>query len=121
MILVDSSVWIDHLRRPQERLLTLLDDDMVITHTFIIGEIALGHVRERGRMIAFLELLRRAVEPRGNEMLEFIRRHRLFGRGLGYVDVNLLLSAVLTPNARLWSEDKALRQAAKDLSVGFEP
>ena len=117
MILVDSSVWIDHFRNGDLALVGLLNTGQVLTHPFVIGELALGHLRLREQVLALLEELPRALVATEAEVLHFIGRHTLFGMGIGYVDAHLLAGARLTPDTSIWTRDKRLRAAAKRLSL----
>lgn len=117
MILVDTSVWVDHLRRAEEMLTDLLDREQVLTHPFVIGELALGHLRQRDAVLEALQDLHQAMVARDEEVLRAIEHERLFGLGLGYVDVHLLASVRLTPDASLWTRDRHLLAAAERLSL----
>ncbi len=117
MILVDSSVWIDHLRRTDEILTDLLSRQQVLTHPLVIGELAIGHLQPRDVVLKALQELDRATAARDDEVLRLIERERLFGLGLGYVDAHLLASVRLTPGTFLWTRDKRLSAAAERLSL----
>ncbi len=117
MILVDTSVWIDHLHRSDPDLVRLLESADVLTHPMVIGEIALGSLKDRGQVLDALDGLPFAVSATDDEVMAFIEQRALFGRGLNLVDVNLLASVALTPEARLWTRDRRLRGAAEELSV----
>jgi predicted nucleic acid-binding protein len=117
VILVDSSVWIDHLRRTDEILTDLLDRAQVMTHPFVIGELAIGNLRPRNVVLDVLRKLDRVIVARDDEVLRFIEQERLFGLSLGYVDVHLLAAARLTPETTLWTRDKRLSAAAERLSL----
>lgn len=121
MILVDTSVWIDHLRVGDDRLAALLVDGSILTHPFVIGEIALGQLRQRDAVLAALEGLARAEIATDAEVLRFIESHALFGRGVGYLDVHLLAATKLTAGTRLWTKDKRLRSVAEELGLAAEP
>lgn len=121
MILVDTSIWIDHLRAADERLIELLGNDEVLGHPYVIGEIALGNSPQRDAVLADILDLPKAAVATEWEMLDFISRHRLFGLGIGYVDAHLLASARLTPDAALWTHDKRLYAAAERLGVAMAP
>ncbi len=121
MILVDTSVWIDHLRERDRNLETLLEDAQVLTHPFILGELAMGTLKQRDVVMRALHRLTQAKVARDQEVLEFISLRRLFGRGLGYLDAHLLASARLTPTTLLWSRDKRLVELATELSLAFQP
>ena len=117
MILVDTSVWIDHLRSTDELLVDLLDRGQVVIHTFVIGELAVGDLRPRGIVLAGWQKLQRLVIAHDSEVLRLVERERLFGLGLGYVDVHLLASVRLSPETFLWTRDKRLAAAAERLSI----
>ena len=119
MILVDTSVWIDHLRSGDPRLETLLNQGSVLTHPFVIGEVALGHLRQRNTILTALDGLSKAIEAREREVLQLIQKHKLFGLGIGYVDAHLIASTMLT-NASLWTRDKRLKEVATRLSLSAQ-
>lgn len=121
MILVDTSVWVDHLRKSDRGLAELLTASNVLMHPFVIGELACGNLRKRDQILALLKDLPRAGVATDNEVLFFIERHTLMGRGLGFVDVHLLASVALHGTARLWTRDKRLRAAADSLGLGRAP
>jgi len=120
LILVDTSVWVDHLRRGDARLIALLDSASVLIHPFIIGEIACGSLADRKTVLELLQDLPAAAVADADEVLVFIDRHRLHGTGLGYVDVHLLAAVALTQWAKLWTRDKRLRTAAQALGCAHE-
>src|SRR4051812_38596089 len=108
MILVDTSVWVEHLRGGDEQLAALLDDGDVLMHPFVIGELACGNLRNAGEI---LELLAELPKPRSatdDEVLQFIALRGLRGRGIGYIDMHLLAAAALSPGTRLLTYDKRL-------------
>lgn len=115
MILVDTSVWVDHLRRGDARLTGLLENAQVLAHPFVIGEIACGTLSDRTVVLELLRDLPTASVAEPEEVLDFIGRHRIHGKGLGYVDVHLLAAVALTPAATLWTRDKRLHEAAVGL------
>ena len=121
MILVDTSVWVDHLRKSDRGLAALLTASNVLMHPFVIGELACGNLRKCDQILALLKNLPRAGVATDNEVLFFIERHTLMGRGLGFVDVHLLASVALHGTARLWTRDKRLRAAADSLGLGRAP
>jgi predicted nucleic acid-binding protein len=121
VILVDTSVWVDHLRAGDKRLAGWLDAGMVLTHAFIIGELALGNLRRREDVLNALSDLPRASIATSAEVLDFITRHALSGRGIGYVDVHLLAGVRLTEGAELWTNDKRLHTVAAQLGLAFTP
>ncbi len=117
MILVDTCIWVDHLRRQDDRLTTLLTSCQVLVHPHVIGELALGNLKHRDAVLSLLQNLPQATLASDNEVLQFIGAHRLDGLGIGYVDAHLLASALLTPGARFWTRDKRLADVAKKLGV----
>jgi len=119
MILVDTSVWIDHLRASDRELADMLDDGLVLAHPFIVGELALGNLRQRDVVLSALNDLPRAMVANQEEVLGFVSRHALYGRGIGYVDAHLLASARLTPETRLWTRDKRLGAVAAELGRSY--
>src|SRR6185436_3458386 len=119
MVLVDTSVWVDFLRHGDAGLADLLAGDDVLCHPFVIGEIACGRLSPRKELLDRLALLPKTPSIRHDEALEFIEMHRLAGQGLGFIEVNLLASAVLG-RAEFWSRDKRLRNAAVKLGIGFD-
>lgn len=108
MILVDTSVWIDHLRQKDARLIQLLNEGRVLTHPFVTGELALGSFRNRDTVLNALQNMAQAPVATDGEVLRFIERNALHGLCIGYVDAHLLASARLAPVARLWTRDKRL-------------
>lgn len=114
MILVDSSVWVDHFRRPDQRLVRLLEAGEVLAHSLIIGELACGNLASRRTTLELLHALPKADEASDGEVLTVIERGRLYGTGLGVVDVHLLASMLLS-DAELWTRDSCLARAAARL------
>lgn len=117
MILVDTSVWIDHLRRSHDVLTALLAREQVLMHPFIIGELALGQLRKRWAVLEALQDLHQATVAHDDEVMHLINRHRLFGLGIGYVDTHLLAATQLTPDASLSTRDRRLLAVAEQLSL----
>jgi predicted nucleic acid-binding protein len=117
MILVDTSVWVAHLRASDEVLVGLLDAGMVLAHPFVIGELALGNLNRRQIVLSALSDLPRAVVATDAEVLHFIDRNTLFGCGSGYIDVHLLAAVRLTAGAELWTRDKRLHGVAVQLGL----
>ncbi|MGE0047529.1 MAG: type II toxin-antitoxin system VapC family toxin [Acidithiobacillus sp.] len=120
MILVDTSVWIDHFRSGDTHLSSLLDQARVQTHDFIIGEIACGNLKNRQQTLYLLSGLPRCTATSPEETLFFIERHGLMGRGIGYIDASILASAVLV-QTNLWSRDKRLMALATELGCAYSP
>jgi len=116
VILVDTSVWVDHLKRGDAGLARHLEAGVVLTHAFVIGEIACGLPPRRAQTLSLMKALKAAPVAEHLEVLEFIERHRLSGRGIGYVDVHLLASAALA-DARLWTRDKRLSAVATEMGL----
>lgn len=121
MILVDSSIWIDHLRRADAELERLLALGLVLCHPFVVGELACGHLRQREHFLVHLQALPMARAVTHDEALAFVERHALTGRGIGWADVHLLGSVLLAGQAALWTRDKRLAAAAAQLSVLHQP
>ena len=120
-VLIDTSVWVDHFRRRNEVLVSLILRDEGLTHPMILGELACGTPpAPRERTLADIGLLRSAWQVSWDEVRAFIERERLFGLGCGLVDVALLASTLLTPAARLWTLDKRLSELAGRFGVAFE-
>lgn len=117
MILVDTSVWVDHFRRGDAELAKRLEEGVVMSHRLVIEELACGSIARREEILTLLEALPRAPEADHAEFLHFVETHRLSGTGLGAVDAHLLASARLA-RAKLWTKDGALRREAEKLSVG---
>lgn len=119
MILVDTSVWVDHLRSTEPALVSALETGNVLTHPFVIGELACGNLRNRVEVLALLQDLPAAPVATAAEALAFIDARSLMGRGIGYVDVHLLASAALARDTRLWTRDRRLIGVASDLRLGI--
>ena len=117
MILVDTSIWVDHLRVGDERLAALLDGGEVLTHPFVVGELALGNLRQRKVFLSDLLPLPQADVASDEEVLGLIDREQLFGRGIGYIDAHLLAAARLTVDTRLWTHDRILNAVAAELGL----
>ncbi|MEK6790901.1 MAG: type II toxin-antitoxin system VapC family toxin [Deltaproteobacteria bacterium] len=107
MVLVDTSVWVAHFRAGDSELERLLNHGQVICHPFVVGELACGNLKNRTEILSLLQALPTALVLDHDEVLRFVDTHRLMGRGLGYIDIHLLASAMLT-NASLWTLDKRL-------------
>jgi predicted nucleic acid-binding protein len=116
MILVDTSVWIDHFRAADPRLVEILEAGEVLIHPFVVGELACGSLNSRSIVLAHLRRLPHAEVARTDEVLHLIEIAALFGKGLGYADCHLLASARLT-GCSLWTKDRILASAAKALGI----
>ena len=112
MTLVDTSVWVHHLRHGNNELRRLLDNSEVLCHPFIIGELACGSMKNRAEILNLLKALPRVSVAEHNEAMLFLHEKRLYGHGLGWIDLHLLASASLS-RATLWTIDRALKRAAE--------
>ncbi|TDR89917.1 type II toxin-antitoxin system VapC family toxin [Enterovirga rhinocerotis] len=121
MILVDTSVWIDHLNRGDSLLSELLNKGLVATHPFVIGELALGSLRQRDRVIQALQALPTIPRAFDDEVLVFIQNHALQGSGIGYVDAHLLASVQLAQPSSLLTRDRRLGEACRQLGISYAP
>lgn len=121
MILVDTSLWIDHLRSGNAGLARLLDNTEVLVHPWVIGELALGNLSRRAEVLGLLRGLPQAAVAENDELLRFIEQEALHGAGIGYVDAQLLAASRLTPDTTLWTRDKRLSAVAVRLGLGFQP
>lgn len=119
MVLVDTSVWIDHLRNSQNHLQFLLRETEVVCHPFVIGELACGNLTNRAEILTLLKTLPMAPQLDFDEYLFFIDGHQLQGSGIGFVDVHLLASAALG-QVKLWTNDKRLKSTAADLDLDYK-
>jgi hypothetical protein len=118
IVLADTSVWIDHWRRGNARLERLLLEDRVVLHPFVLGEIALGAVTPRAQVLEHLATLRAPRVAQQQEIMALIERARLWRRGIGWVDIHLLASALIE-QIGLWTLDGALANAAREIGVGL--
>lgn len=121
MILVDTSVWVDHLRNGDPQLANHLEGGRVFTHPFVIGELALGSLRQREPVLGTMRALPLALVATDDEVQMFIERQPLYNLGIGYVDAHLLASVRLTPGLRLWTRDRRLHTAALQLNIAALP
>jgi predicted nucleic acid-binding protein len=121
VILVDSSIWIDHFRHGDAELIKIVEDDRLLCHPFIVGELALGSLRERDAVIAFLAAQREAVIATHAEVMTVIDRHSIFSMGIGYTDAHLLTSTLLDRRSSLWTRDKRLAAAALKVGATVHP
>ena len=118
MVLVDTSVWVSHLRDGNAELATLLNDGMVLCHPLIIGELACGNLKDGDVILSFLKLLPRCIEAEHEEVLSFIENNRIMGKGIGYTDAQLAASAVLA-GVPIWTLDKKLAHVAGGLHIKY--
>lgn len=120
MILVDTSIWIDHLRSGSPALAALLQNEAVCTHDFVIGELACGNLHNRAEVLSLLQSLPRLSAATEDEALFFIEQQRLMGRGIGYIDAHLLAAAVIR-NIPIWTKDKRLMAIAEEKAWAHAP
>lgn len=118
MILVDTSVWMEHLRKTSAKLAGILEDGDVAIHPFVVGELACGNLKNRSEILALLHALPEAPCAADDEVLFFIERHSLAGKGLGLIDAHLLASSRMG-EIPIWTKDKRLRSAAETLGMCF--
>lgn len=118
IVLVDTSVWISHLRDGDIRLEILLNDGHVVCHPFIVGELACGNLKNRDEILSLLQALPIATTADDEEVLRFIENYRLMGKGLGYIDMHLLASAALS-KIPLWTSDKRLHDISMKIGLDF--
>lgn len=117
MILVDTSVWVDHLRAGEPRLTALLERSEVAMHPIVMGELACGSLRQRERLLSLWQELPQLAEVTHGEALYFLRHNQLWGRGIGYIDIHLLAAVAMDARSRLWTRDKRLNDAARHLAL----
>lgn len=118
MILVDTSIWINHLRKSESRLVELLIDGLVDTHDYVIGELAAGNLKQRDMFLQDIQTLPRLQVISMQEILKLIEMQKLMGKGLGYVDISLLASCLVN-SRKLWTNDRRLLDVARKLGVAF--
>lgn len=117
MILVDTSVWVDYLRKGEGQLRELLSKAQVLTHPYVVGELACGSLQNRDELLGLLDRLPCVICASDTEVRMLIEKHGLMGRGIGFIDAHLLASVRLTQGAQLWSHDKRLDVLAGELAV----
>lgn len=120
MILVDTSVWIDHLRAGEPLLVELLDTHRILIHPFILGELACGNLTNRTKVLSLLRKLPNVRFATDEEVLFFIERRGLMGKGIGYIDAHLLAAVALTGTVLLWTRDKRLEAVAQSMGLTFK-
>jgi len=119
MVLVDTSIWIEHFRAGDVHLAMLLGEGQVLTHPFVIGELACGNLRNRRQILDYLACLPQVPLASSEEVLFFIEQHQIMGKGIGYIDVSLLASTVLA-TCRLWTRDLRLKKIAVNLNIAYK-
>jgi len=118
MVLVDTSVWVEHLRHGHGELASLLLQGDVVSHRFVIGELACGFIRNRNEVFSLLRKLPIAIEAEHDEVMDFLKGNQLMGKGLGWIDVHLMASAFLSETP-LWTLDAKLRREASRLGIAY--
>ena len=118
MVLVDTSVWIDHFRNGNDQLTGLLNNGEVFCHQFIIGEIACGNLKNRSEILNSLKMLPHSLNVHHEEIMLFIENNKIMGQGLGYIDIALLVSSILT-SIPIWTLDKRLYKIVKKLNINY--
>ena len=118
MILTDTSIWVDHLRSGDTELGHLLYRGEIVSHPFVVAEIALGSLRTRGEVLGLLDGLASLPVARVGEVRALVEARRLFGRGIGFVDASLVAACLLAPGTTLWTRDRRLGAVAADLGIG---
>lgn len=119
MVIVDTSVWVSHFREGNTELANLLNSGEVVCHPFVVGELACGNLKNRKQILSLLQSIPMGISADHEEVLEFIERTQLMGKGLGYVDIHLIASAMLT-GISLWTHDKKLEHVAKALHISHK-
>lgn len=117
MILADTSVWIDHFRRGDNDLVKIIGNDLLLCHPAVIGELALGSLRDRTAVLTFLRAQRETIVATHDEVMTLIERHSVFSMGIGYTDAHLLASVLLDQRTSLWTRDKRLKLVARKASA----
>jgi hypothetical protein len=119
MILVDTSIWIDHLRGSDEHLSGLLTAGRVVMHPYVLGEVALGNLKNRAAVLGAMSDLPLAMAATDDEVRHFIDTRALFALGIGYIDAHLLAAVTLAPGTRLWTRDRRLGAASARLGLAY--
>jgi predicted nucleic acid-binding protein len=120
LILVDTSIWIDHFRSANRLLSELLDQEQVLVHPFVLGEIACGNLKNRKEIVALMQALPRAPRADDDQIPFFIEQRALMGRGVGLIDIHLLASCLMQP-CLIWTADKRLQTVARELETAYTP
>ena len=121
MILADSAVWVDHLRKPLPALEALLADDLIVMHPFVVGEISMGSIKQRARTIGRMNELPMVRLATAAHVAMLVEAHRLWGVGVQYIDAHLLGATLLNSGTWLWTTDKRLKKQAERLGVAYTP
>jgi|SRR5579871_6084260 len=120
MVLVDTSVWVNHFRRRDPNLVQTLENGLVLMHPLVLGEIASGNLHRRSEVLSDLQQLPAAVPAEHSEVMHFMEHHKFYASGLGFIDMHLLASALLS-HCRFWTHDSRLVNAATSLKIAFLP
>ncbi len=120
MIIVDTNIWVTHFRSPIPALFKMLDDEYVYCHPFVLGELVSGSIANREGIIAELGEIFEPPVGRTEEFLAFVETRKLFSRGIGFVDCHLLLSAVLSGDSKIWTNDKRLKAVSIEMGLNFD-
>jgi hypothetical protein len=121
-VLIDTSVWVDHFRHGNDALMGLLEMDVALTHSMVLGELACGTPPSpRAQTLSDIGLIQRANQASLDEVMEFIEREKVYGLGCGLVDISLLTSTLMTPSARIWTLDRRLLDLAERFGVAYQP
>jgi hypothetical protein len=120
MILADTSIWVDHLRVGSKSLTSALLDADIMIHPYVIGELALGNLKNRNALLSYLSELPQATVTTFSETLYFIEQNQLMTKGIGWVDASLLAATALTPHSHIWTRDRSLARAAGELNLRFQ-
>jgi predicted nucleic acid-binding protein len=118
VVLVDTSVWIDHFRKQSKQLVSLLEEEEVVMHPFVLGELACGNLQNRREIIALLHAIPSVTQANDDEVLFFIERHALMGRGVGLIDLHLAASCHMD-SCLLWTRDRRLKSIAEEMDIEF--
>jgi predicted nucleic acid-binding protein len=118
-VLVDTSIWINHLKTSNKKLISLLEDNFILTHEFIIGELACGSIKKRKEFLKHLKRLPLVKPATHEECLYFLEKNNLTGSGIGWIDIHLLSSCKLT-GCKIWTNDTKLKKVAKNLKLNFQ-
>jgi predicted nucleic acid-binding protein len=121
MVLLDTSIWIDHLRSSNPDVTRLLTRRQILWHPFVLGELAMGNLANRASLLHSIQSFSSATIARHHEVMSFVDTHTLYGLGIGYIDAHLLVSSKLTPDTLLWTRDTRLQAAALRFSLAYIP
>jgi len=121
IVLADTSVWTDHIRNGDAQMQVLADGERLLMHPYVIAELRMGNLKRRKTFLSSLQKMDMAVRASDEEVAALVENHRLFGSGIGWIDVHLLTSVLLMDEVRLWTRDRRLNAAAQRLGVAFQP